>query len=202
MPDQSPPPTDPNSPDAANSEPATDSSTGTLVDLLGPLDDDAKKAVLSEVDKARKQSASYRQKVKELEPVAARAIELENAQKTEAQKFSDQAAAAEIRAQTFRDRAVKAEVRALAAADFADPEDAAAFLDLSHYVDDQGDVDTAAIVADLAALLERKPHLARSGRPSPRPDPSQGSGGNGRPAPASDSDKFVQWWQRTDPRRS
>src|SRR5690606_24279189 len=72
------------------------------------------------------------------------------------------AAEAEQRVQALTERAVRAEVRAVAAADFADPADAVAFLDLSAYVDDDGEIDSDRIKADLADLLERKPHLAKA----------------------------------------
>jgi hypothetical protein len=69
-------------------------------------------------------------------------------------------------------RATAAEVRALAG-EFADPEDAAAFLDLGKYADGDGDIDIDTIKADLADLLKRKPHLKRRGL---KPDLSQGGG--------------------------
>lgn len=64
----------------------------------------------------------------------------------------------------------------MAADGFADPEDAAAFLDLSKYAKD-GDIDTSAIKADLGDLLARKPHLGKTpiSRP-PAPNPAQGAG--------------------------
>jgi len=197
-----------------NSSVATEQPTQPLPDTGSPsLDPDAADLeedfderatkVIADVRKDYKRERAQRQAVERKAAEYERQIKAAaDAQMSAEEKANEKAREAEAKAEGYRDRAVKSEVRALAAAEFADPEDAAAFLDLSHYLDDQGDVDTAAIKADLAALLERKPHLARSGRPGPRPDASQGSGGNGRPAPATDSDKFVQWWQRTDPRRS
>jgi hypothetical protein len=59
-------------------------------------------------------------------------------------------------------RIIRSEIKALAASQFADPEDALPFLKVDDYdVDDDGDVDVAHIQADLAALLKRKPHLAK-----------------------------------------
>jgi hypothetical protein len=82
----------------------------------------------------------------------------------------------EKRAAALVDRAVRAEIKAMAADGFADPEDAAAFLDLSKYAKD-GDIDTSAIKADLGDLLARKPHLGKTpiSRP-PAPNPAQGAG--------------------------
>ena len=120
------------------------------------------------------------------------AQEAEDAKKSDIEKANEKALNSELQAHAFRDRAVKAEVKALAASTFADPEDASAFLTLSNYVADDGDIDTKAIQADLEALLERKPHLARAdaAHNRPRPDPTQGSGGNTRPS-ANPGDVFA-----------
>ncbi|MBQ1164811.1 hypothetical protein KBZ21_43350, partial [Streptomyces sp. A73] len=75
------------------------------------------------------------------EPLAQKAREAEEAQKSEAERLTGQLTAAEERIAAFPQRAVRAEVRALAANEFADPEDAAAFLSLDGYVSDDGEVD-------------------------------------------------------------
>lgn len=144
-------------------------------------------AARKEIEKLRKESANYRTKAKELEPLAKKAKELEDAQKTEQERLTEQLKAFEERIQTFRQRAVRSEVRALAASEFADPEDAHAFLSLDSYVGEDGDVDTDAIQRDLKDLLKRKPHLAKPADNSPRrpaPDRSQGSSGNGNRTPS------------------
>jgi len=77
---------------------------------------------------------------------------------------------------------VRSEVRALAAGEFADPDDAHAFLDLDDFVSDDGEIDADGIRSSLADLLKRKPHLAKPADNSPRrpaPDRTQGSSGNG-----------------------
>lgn len=139
-------------------------------------------AARKEIEKLRKESASYRTKAKELEPLAKRAKELEDAQKSEQERLTEQLTAAESRIKTVQQRAVLSEVRALAAAEFADPDDAHAFLDLGQFVSDDGEVDTDGINRELTALLKRKPHLAKPADNSPRrpaPDRTQGSSGNG-----------------------
>jgi hypothetical protein len=87
---------------------------------------------------------------------------------------------AKIKAMTAR--VVRAEVKALAGQTFADPDDAAAFLDLASYVDEAGEVDAAAITKDLAALLKRKPHLAAGSMG--RIDLGQGNRGDGPSRPS------------------
>ncbi|MEW2415296.1 hypothetical protein AB0953_16495 [Streptomyces sp. NPDC046866] len=111
----------------------------------------------------------WKQRAKEAEKAsreqAKRLQALEDRDKTEVQRASERAEAAEKRAAAMVQRTVRAEVRALAAATFADPSDAAAFLDPSEFVDDDGDVDTKAVEKALADLLKRKPHLAKEAAP-------------------------------------
>ncbi|QLJ06238.1 hypothetical protein HZZ00_11195 [Streptomyces sp. NEAU-sy36] len=135
-----------------------------------------------EIEKLRREAAGHRTKVRELEPLAKRAKELEDAQKTAEQRAVEAQQAAEKRAAAAATRAVRAEVRALAADGFADPDDAAGALDLGSYVDDSGDIDIERIRGDLDDLLKRKPHWAKApaGPRRPAPDPAQGSSGNRR----------------------
>ncbi|MFF9175975.1 hypothetical protein [Streptomyces sp. NPDC014793] len=139
-------------------------------------------AARKEIEKLRREAAKYRTKAGELEPLARKAQELEDAQKSEAQRLGEQLTAAQDRFRAVQQRAVRAEVRALAAAEFADPDDAHAFLDLNSFVSDDGDIDTDGIRDGLTELLKRKPHLAKpadNSPRSPRPDHTQGSSGNG-----------------------
>jgi hypothetical protein len=101
------------------------------------------------------------------------------AQQTEAEKVAARAEAAEKAAASLRDRALKAEIRA-AAGEFADPADAALYLDLAKYAGDE--IDPDALAADLAAVLKAKPHLAKATAPPPPPDLLQGARG-GDPTP-------------------
>ncbi|MFD0468607.1 hypothetical protein ACFQ0B_10055 [Nonomuraea thailandensis] len=130
------------------------------------------------MESERAKAREAQKRVRELEKQVER---FENADKSELEKVTSRAEKAEQRVQRFIDRTVQLEVRA-AAADFADPSDAAAFLELGSYVDDDGEVDTDRIKADLADLLKRKPHLGKqAGRKGPKPDPSQGPRGDGVP---------------------
>jgi hypothetical protein len=155
------PPTDPAAPPP--DPPADPPATGE-----DALPEGAKKALAA----ARKDAREAQKTAREL---AAQVKQFEDRDKSEADKASDRATAAEQRAAALLTRAVRAEVRALAAETFADPADAAAFLDMAQYADDAGEVDAEKIKTDLAELLTRKPHLAKTpGRTGPKPDPSQG----------------------------
>ncbi|WP_318201043.1 hypothetical protein [Streptomyces sp. SCL15-4] len=97
---------------------------------------------------------------------AARLQEIDDRDKSELQKATERMTKAEQRATAMVERATRAEVRALAAATFADPSDAAAFLNLADFVDDDGEIDSKGIEKALADLLKRKPHLAKEAPPS------------------------------------
>lgn len=144
-----------------------------------------------EIEKLRRENAANRTKAKDRDQLATKVAEFERAQLTEQERAAAELTEAQQRAAQLSQRVVRAEVKALASDLFADPEDAAAFLDLGGYTDDSGDVDTDRIKADLAALLERKPHL---GKPEtsrrPAPDRLQGSSGNGR-APSDPAAEFA-----------
>lgn len=159
-----------------------------------PWSDPAK--ARKEIEKLRKENASQRTKAKDRDQLAKKVAEFEKAQLTEQERTAEELAAAQKRAAQLQERTVRAEVKAAAADLFADPEDAVAFLQLADYVDDDGDVDSERIAADLADLLKRKPHL---GKPEvsrrPAPDRHQGSSGNGRP-PSDPGAEFAGFLQR------
>jgi len=87
------------------------------------------------------------------------------------------------RIETMRKNIAALAVRALAS-EFEDPDDAHRFVDLSSIeVDDNGAVDEDDIRDELAAVLEKKPHLRKSDgttdtkkKKLPNPDRSQGNG--------------------------
>lgn len=117
--------------------------------------------------------------------------DIEDANKTEAERLAAKAEAAEAKADAATKRAVKAEIKSLAT-DFADPTDAESAVDAAKFVDDNGEIDTEGIKARLAEILETKPHWRKTTpapTPTPRPDPGQGP----RPTPAAtnfkDADK-------------
>ncbi|MFC3986443.1 hypothetical protein [Streptosporangium jomthongense] len=120
--------------------------------------------------------------------------------KSDLERATARAEGAESRIQGLVTKAVRAEVRALASSQFADPADAVAFLDLSSYADEDGEIDAERIQADLAELLERKPHLAKKApQPEPEarrpaPDRTQASSANAQRSstPADEFAGFIQ----------
>jgi hypothetical protein len=157
----------------------------SLEDLLAGLDDTARTAILGEVSKARGEAANYRSKLREAEPKLTEYDRLIEASKSELERAQEKANTEAGRAQALLQRAVAAEVKAVASQGFADPEDAAAFLDLTKYANADGDIDADAIRNDLADLLSRKPHLGKSPTSRvPAPNPAQGSSGSGPANPA------------------
>lgn len=149
----------------------------------------AKKAL----SKKNSENENLRKRLKELQPLAEKAKQLEDAQKSETERLNEQLTSAQERAAKAVRAAVASKVEALAAKEFADPEDAAGALDLASYVDDDGDIDTDTIRRDLTDLLKRKPHWARpdEGPRSPRPDRTQGSSGNGNRTSSDPGDIFA-----------
>lgn len=174
-----PDPADPPATDPADSPDSGDPDPDLEPDGAEQLGDKGKQALeRMKADRAAAKKAAAAEK-KRADDLAKKVAEFEDRDKSDADKLASRAEAAEKRAEAATARAVKAEVRALAAAEFADPEDAAAFLDLSQYATD-GDIDTDALQSDLADLLERKPHLRKQTatppeqKKGPKPDPSQG----------------------------
>lgn len=145
-------------------------------DKLGDAGKKALDKMKADRAEAKRLAAAEKRRADEL---ARKVAEFEDRDKSELEKATTKAERAAEQAAKATKRAVLAEVKA-AAAEFADPEDAAAFLDLATYTSDDGEIDTEAISADLDALLERKPHLRRAAtepakKPAPKPDPGQGA---------------------------
>jgi hypothetical protein len=139
-------------------------------------------------------------KLKDAEPIVSQWKQLEEASKTELQRVQEEATRWQTEASTWRTTAVSSRVETLASSDFADPSDAVTGLgDPAKYLDAGGQIQEEAIRADLAALLERKPHWrkadqAPAGPRVPAPNPAQGSGVNGKAAanPATEFAALLQ----------
>ncbi|MFB7671671.1 hypothetical protein ACFC26_09660 [Kitasatospora purpeofusca] len=151
-------------------------------DALGDAGKKALAAMKAERAAAKQQAAAEKKRADDL---AAKVAEFEDRDKSELERATAASEAASARAEAATARAVRAEVKALAADGFADPTDAAAFLDLTQYAGADGEIDTGRITSDLADLLKSKPHLAKQvdGPRGPRPDPGQGAR---PPAPPAD----------------
>lgn len=81
-------------------------------------------------------------------------------------------------------RILKSELRAAATGKLADPADAALFIDLSQFeVSEDGEVDPVALNEAIAALIEKKPHLAALKQSRFDGDADQGARGKEATAP-------------------
>ncbi|MET9909685.1 hypothetical protein ABZZ74_23270 [Streptomyces sp. NPDC006476] len=150
----------------------------------------------AELRKKNSEAANLRKRLKDLEPAAQELQRIKDSQKTESERLNEQLARATEQITQTRQRLVRTQVQALAAGGFADPEDAVGALDLGSYIDSDGEIDEAAIKADLDALLERKPHWAKPQPPEgprrPAPDRTQASGANNQRA-KDPADVFAGW---------
>lgn len=154
--------------------------------LIENLREDNKRRTNSEVTKLQQQIA-------DLKPLADEAQKLKDAQKSDVERLTEQLTTLQTSVRDARVQAVRGEIKSMAATAFADPEDAAAFLDPKKYLNDAGQYDEKAIKSDLEDLLKRKPHLARELDRTPRtpaPDRSQGSSGR-QTAPTAPRDVFA-----------
>ncbi|MGW3427922.1 hypothetical protein ACWDHW_08195 [Streptomyces melanosporofaciens] len=171
-------------------EDAQEADTGTEEK---PFD---RKKFEAELRKKNNEAANLRKRLKEAEPLLAELKRRQDAEKSDTDRLNDQLARANEQITNTRQRLVKTQVHALAMTSFADPEDAVGALDLDSYISDDGDIDESAIETDLQALLERKPHWAKSQPPEgprrPAPDRTQASGANKTKAP-SPEDEFAGW---------
>ncbi|MCM8552337.1 hypothetical protein [Streptomyces sp. STCH 565 A] len=169
-----------------------------------------RKQAEAKIRKANSEAANLRKRLKELEPKAAELQRIKDSEKTESERLNDQLVRANEQIAATRKSLVEARVQALAGAQvgeraaFTDPEDAVGQLDLSSYIDESGSIDETAIEADLQALLERKPHWAKTqpqeGPRRPAPDRTQASGANRKQAP-SPEDEFSGWLKSRLPGR-
>lgn len=143
----------------------------------------------TKLTKAETTARENRDKAKKLD-------EIEAAQQTETERATARATAVEQQLATIRRTALDAEIRA-AATGWADPSDAPRYLDdRGRYLSEDGVIDTAAITADLAAVLTQRPHLARVDGPRrPAPDPSQGqrNGPSGTAEQIRDAEARGDW---------
>ena len=157
----------------------------TLEELLADLDDDRRGVILGEVSKARGEAKNLRERLKAAEPKVAEYDRLAEASKTAEERAQEAQKAAEARAAAATQRVARAEVKAALAGLVEDPESIVEDLNLSRFVDDDGEIKQDAI-----DNLKAK-YTGLSGRKgTPRPDRSQASGANGA-TPASPASEFA-----------
>lgn len=182
--------------DGEPADEAPDGEDALEADQPKPEEPFDRKRAEAKIKKANSEAENLRKRLKEQEPQLVELQRLKDADKTESERLNDQLAAAREQVEKTRARLVKSRVQALAGSGFADPEDAVGALDLGSYIDSDGDIDEAAIEADLEALLERKPHWAKPQPPEgprrPAPDRTQASGAN-KTRPLNPEDEFSGW---------
>lgn len=159
------------------------------------------------IQRLTRESAEHRKRASE---ATARVTELEGELAVERDKLPTELekakaeGAAEARASLGAEHATAiaaAEVRAIAARTLADPDDAPRFIDMTKVVKD-GTVDPAAIEAELAALVERKPYLAAAAAGGGKPPPPTGNGdGGGRTPPPPQGDAAMDQMLRDHVKR-
>lgn len=177
-----PEPTDP----PADPEPDRPDQDPEGADQLGDKGKQALDRMKAERAEARREAAEAKRQAAAL---AKKVAEFEDRDKSELERATARAEKDAERAAQATRRAVLAEVKAQAADLFEDRDDARVNLadKLASYIGDDGEIDEDAIAADLAAVLDAKPHLrkraAEPDKKTPRPDPGQGSR---PPAPPTD----------------
>ncbi|HEY9369743.1 hypothetical protein [Streptomyces sp.] len=167
-----------------------DDSDGTKLGAPGKAALDQERKARRDAERAKREADKARRDLeKQLQEYLDR-------DKSDTEKAVARAESAEQRIEALLQRAVRAEVRALAVEKFEDPEDAITYLreKFGGYSDD-GDIDADRIKADLADLLERKPHLAKKPaepdkRRPPAPDKTQASSAN-KQRSSSPADEFA-----------
>lgn len=169
----------------------TDSDEGGDDDLgeSGKKALDAERDARKAADKARKAAD------KELADLKARLAEIEESNKSDAEKAVEKAreeAKAEARkeaAASANTRLVRAEIKAAAAGKVSDLDIAMAYLernlDAEDFVDSDGDIDSAAVEKAVAKLIKDKPALAVDTKGTPKPGSGDGGarGGGDQPEP-------------------
>jgi hypothetical protein len=160
----------------------------SLEDLLADLDDDRRGVILGEVSKARNEAKNLRDRLRDAEPKVAEYDRLAEASKTDVDRATERATAAEAKATAATQRVARAEVKAALAGLVDNPDSIIEDLNLARFVSDDGEVNDDAIAA-----LKSK-YAAFSGRRAPRPDPTQASGSNGATAsdPAAELASILQ----------
>lgn len=169
-------------------------------DPQDPQDPDQQDPARDETDwkaEARKWEQRSKENAAKLKAAEPRLLEydaLVEASKTDLERQQEEATRWQREADRWRDESVRSRIEALAAVDFTFPGDAVAKLDPSKYLGAGGEIDDAAIKADLAQVLAERPNWRReqpqSGPRPAAPNRAQGSSGNGRGSPTTPAEEF------------
>lgn len=151
----------------ADDNPTDNGPEGGTPDQPDDIPAGDKRAVLADLAKERDKRQDLERRLAELEPLAQKAQELEDAQKTELQRANDRAAEAEAKAAKAAADALRYRI---ASKHSISDEDAEAFL-------------TGADEASLTKQAERLVELRGEAKPAPKPDPSQGPRPDVQPDP-------------------
>jgi len=175
-------------PAEAPEAPAAPPKTQSLEELLSDLDDDRRKVILDQVGKSRSEAKNLRERLKQSEPKIAEYDRLVQASKTDQERAEEARKAAEERASSAFQRMARAEVKSALAGLVDNPDEIVDDLNLSRFVDEDGEVN-----ADAIATLRAR-YAGLGGSRIPRPDPSQGSSARGGAAadPASQFADFIK----------
>lgn len=149
----------------------------------------------AEAKKWEKRSKDNFAKLKDAEPKLAEYEQYKAANQTETERQAQELTRLQGQAETWRNQAVGSRIQAFAADSFADPSDALAALSIENYLDNDGQIDDAAIQKDLTEVLERKPHWRKAaesgGSRLPWPNLAQGTG-TSPPASADPNRAFLR----------
>jgi hypothetical protein len=147
----------------------------------------------AEAKKWEKRAKDNHARLKDAEPKLAEWQQLRDASKSAEDRAAEEVARLREETAHWRARAVLSRVEALAAADFTDPTDALNALDPDDYLSAEGEIDEKSLRADLADLLERKPHWRRAGAGDPAPVVPSFDGGARTPhTPNSTASQFAK----------
>lgn len=178
----------PETPDDAAPDADTDDTAAPAQDdtaaTTEPDPQELLKQIKAEARKWEQRAKENMAKLRDAEPKISEYDRLIEASKSDLERKAEEAARWQQEATQWRTAAVSSRIHSLAG-DFADPEDAVSTLAAEgKYLDAGGVIDDTAIKADLAALLDRKPHWRRpqdTTKPRvPAPNAHQGSGNSGK----------------------
>lgn len=139
----------------------------------------------AEAKKWEKRAKDNLTKLRNVEPKAQEYDRLAAASQTAEERATEELQQSEARVALAYQKAARSEVKAALAAVVDNPDAILEDLDLSRFVDDEGDVDLEAV-----ARLTRK-YAGFSNPRKPRPDPSQASGANNRSVTITPAEEFA-----------